>query len=294
MLLLLLTALVKILAKVPLMVYLSNNLLLGAALEYIFVSLTVFMVFMTIVTIRKAKAQERIIMFILFVLILLFFYETKLIIFYIWYELSLLPMFLIIIFYGYQPERLTARISLIFYTLMASSPLLVVLLILRQTLNTENFALWRLKSLHINMNTLMCFTICLSFLVKLPMYPFHLWLPKAHVEAPVYGSIILAAVMLKIGRFGLIRIWEGRNSQMLGKILFAVRLVRAFHIRRYNLAELDIKVVIAYSSVAHIAVLLTAFLSIYSWGIFSILFTSVAHGVSSSLLFYGAFFNLFT
>jgi NADH-ubiquinone oxidoreductase chain 4 len=139
--------------------------------------------------------------FFILLFLVLSFISSKLINFYIFFEASLIPIFLLIIGWGYQPERLQAGIYILFYTLFASLPLILVILIIK---NEIEYFYDRFNFDSINyLNNLILAIIILAFLVKLPIFFFHLWLPKAHVEAPVAGSMILAGVLLKLGGYGL-------------------------------------------------------------------------------------------
>lgn len=127
-----------------------------------------------------------------------------------------------------------------------------------------------------------------AFLVKFPMYGTHLWLPKAHVEAPVAGSIILAGVLLKLGGYGIMRIRRSFNLNWVWVQLFSLSLLGGGVLRILCLTQRDIKVVIAYSSVVHMALVIVAVLFLTNWGLEGGLIIMVAHGVCSSGIFAAA------
>nr|AND96160.1 NADH deshydrogenase subunit 4 [Euoniticellus fulvus] len=227
--------------------------------------------------------------FFLFILLMLmiFLYMTfssmNLFLFYLFFEMSLIPTLILIIGWGYQPERLQAGIYLLFYTLLVSLPMMISIFYYY-----ENF--FSLDFFYINImvnNMYMYLCMNLAFFVKMPMYLVHLWLPKAHVEAPVSGSMILAGVLLKLGGYGLMRlmlifleIGIRINIIFLLISLFGGLLVSLICIR-----QIDIKSLIAYSSVAHMGMVLAGVMTLSYWGMCGALVMMLAHGLCSSGLF---------
>lgn len=220
--------------------------------------------------------------------LLVTFSINNLITFYIFFEASLIPTFLLILGWGYQPERLQARIYLLLYTITASLPLLLLILLLI-TWNKTTFMLIPTKSpISSNPITIIWWLfIILAFIVKIPIYTVHLWLPKAHVEAPVAGSIVLAAILLKLGRYALIRIsfLFPNISQLIKFIIIPIAILGAVFTRLICLRQTDLKALIAYSSVGHIGLLIAGTLTNQQWGWQGALVVIISHGLTSSALF---------
>jgi len=249
--------------------------------------LTILIVFSQIKT--KYTNILQVIFFILLATLVIAFSTTYLIIFYFWFESSLLPIFIIIMGWGYQPERILAGLYIFFYTLFASLPLLIIIIILNIT--TINSIIWRLNLVSMwSINKLPIYTIfmVLAFLVKFPIYYVHLWLPKAHVEAPVTGSIILAGVLLKLGGYGIVRVFLLNGEGNIIYVFRCVALMGGGLLGIICLVNSDIKVVIAYSSVVHMSLIILGILSLFSLGLEGRLMVIIAHGVCSSGMFYGA------
>lgn len=233
-----------------------------------------------------AGKKLAILLFLLIFTITFFFLIRRIVVLYTLFEISLIPIFIIIIGWGYQIERLNASMRIIFYTLTASLPLLVMLLFFSRNLNS------RLISRFFNclvLNNVISLFFTIAFLVKTPMFLVHLWLPKAHVEAPVYGSIILAALLLKLGTYGLYHFFYLAYLRSFLTTIFRISFIRCFLVRFACLRMLDLKVVIAYSSVAHIALVIFLFLLLNSLREMGGVGIMLTHGITSAPLFYLAY-----
>jgi len=197
----------------------------------------------------------------------------SLLVFFIIYELSLFPVSLLILLLGYQPEKINSMLYLLLYTVICSAPLLYMRV-------RSNSSLWSGFSC---ISTYASFLVCTSFLVKSPMYTLHSWLPKAHVEAPLIGSIILAGVILKLGRYGLLLLAPHLTSHstlfiyitLLGGVVRSVLCLRSW----------DMKSLVAYSSVVHIGVVTLGALSGLEVGWWVACGIVVGHSLLSPLLF---------
>nr|YP_009441820.1 NADH dehydrogenase subunit 4 [Simianus niponicus]AOY39456.1 NADH dehydrogenase subunit 4 [Simianus niponicus] len=220
----------------------------------------------------------------IFLMISLFcaFSTMNLFVFYLFFESSLIPTLILILGWGYQPERIQAGVYLLFYTMFASLPMLISVFYLYEKFNSLDFFFFS------SVDNLFLY-LCLNFVffIKMPMFFVHLWLPKAHVEAPVSGSMILAGVMLKLGGYGLVRLMVLFMSlgMSINFVFITISLFGGLMISLVCLRQSDMKSLIAYSSVAHMGLVLGGIMTLNYWGFCGALMMMIAHGLCSSGLF---------
>nr|BBH37002.1 NADH dehydrogenase subunit 4 [Parioglossus raoi]BBH37015.1 NADH dehydrogenase subunit 4 [Parioglossus raoi] len=224
------------------------------------------------------------------IFLIMAFSATEVILFYVMFEATLIPTLIIITRWGNQAERLNAGTYFLFYTLAGSLPLLVALLLLQN--HTGTLSLLTLQyAPAVPMITIadkMWWAGCLlAFLVKMPLYGMHLWLPKAHVEAPIAGSMVLAAVLLKLGGYGMMRMMIVLEplTKELSYPFIILALWGVVMTGSICLRQTDLKSLIAYSSVGHMGLVAGGILIQTPWGFTGALILMIAHGLTSSALF---------
>nr|YP_009339287.1 NADH dehydrogenase subunit 4 [Eulimnogammarus cyaneus]APL97177.1 NADH dehydrogenase subunit 4 [Eulimnogammarus cyaneus] len=210
------------------------------------------------------------------------FYVSDFMFFYLGFEGCLIPIFFMILGWGYQPERAQAGIYMLFYTLFGSLPLFFLIM----SLYTKTSG-YMYTSNQVNEVYFFIFLVG-AFLVKFPMYSTHLWLLKAHVEAPVAGSMILAGVMLKLGGYGLIRFLPvcPVKPLLLVEMIICLSLWGGLLLSLSCLRQMDMKLLIASSSVVHMGLCIVGLLALSDWGFKGAMVVMIGHGLCSSGLFY--------
>nr|YP_010350051.1 NADH dehydrogenase subunit 4 [Metoecus javanus]UOI84449.1 NADH dehydrogenase subunit 4 [Metoecus javanus] len=272
-------------------IYFSNiSYMLGMdLLSFVMVLLSIWISLLMVLSSEKIKREKIFSSFflvsilMLLISLILTFCSMNLFMFYLFFEVSLIPTLILIMGWGYQPERLQAGIYLLFYTIVASLPMMLAIFYCNNVNKSLDYSLLNFKF----MDLYLYFCMILVFLVKMPMFFIHLWLPKAHVEAPVAGSMILAGIMLKLGGYGLIRFvmmfeWLGLKVNMM---FISISLVGGVIISLICIRQYDMKSLIAYSSVAHMGLALGGIMTLNYWGLSGAFMMMVAHGLCSSGLF---------
>jgi len=229
-------------------------------------------------------------------LLFLAFTVLDVLFFYIFFELILIPFFVFIGYLGYRKRRIHAAYLLFFYTVFGSFFMLVGLVLLWVATGTTDWLLLSGFSFEMLEERVLWLCFFMSFAVKVPMFPFHLWLPEAHVEAPTEGSVLLAGVLLKLGTYGFLRFLFPlfpNATYYFSPVVIAVAGVGVVYSSLVTLRQIDMKRIIAYSSVSHMNMCVLGLFNFDTLSFLGSILVMIGHGIVSSALFFciGIFYS---
>ena len=269
------------------------NMLLGVdVISMVFIVLSTFLIMVCIlISYDSHKIQElEYYVSLLFINLFLILVFTVLDIlgFYIFYEAVLIPVFYLIGVWGVRKQKISAAMYFFFYTLLGSVLMLISIIYIFALTGTTDYLLLTTFYISDELQKILFIGFMASLAVKIPLYPFHVWLPLAHVEAPIVGSVLLAGILIKLGSYGMLRFilpLMPYATQYFSPFVFLLSILGVVYGSLITLRQTDLKRIVAYSSVAHMGVVTLGIFSGSSEGLEGAMFTQLDHGVVSSGLF---------
>jgi NADH-quinone oxidoreductase subunit M len=263
----------------------------GISLFLVLLTTLIFpLCFLTLQKVVRSNLKSFILLFILLEFLLInSFLVLDFFWFYIFFEISLIPMFLLIGIWGNKPRKNLAAFYLFLYTIFGSLFMLISITYLYTIIGTTDYLILLHYKLPINSQLILWPAIFFGFAIKVPMFPFHLWLPEAHVEAPTTISVVLAAVVLKLGGYGMLRYLLPlfpEASIYYAPFALMLALIGSIYSALTALRQLDLKKIIAYSSIAHMNMGLLGLFAGNLEGVCGFYYVLLGHGLISSGLFF--------
>lgn len=279
--------------KIPVVNRLNINFSLGVdGISLAFVLLTTFIMALCILNCNPNVSKAKEFVFYLMVIelfLMISFLTTDLFCFYVFFESVLIPMFIVVGYWGSRSRKTKAAFYLFLYTLFGSLFLLFGIFSLYVCTGSTEFS--TIMNTRLGSETQLLLWICffLPFAIKIPMIPFHIWLPEAHVEAPTIGSVILASLLLKLGGYGFLRftlpVFPVAN-EYFNPIIYMIGIISVIYASMSAIRQIDLKRIIAYASIAHMNVVVLGLFSYTQQGIEGAMYMMIAHGFVSAGLFF--------
>jgi len=284
----------QFITKLSLLPSLDINLYLGLdGISLLFVYLTCFLFPLCILfnwnNVKVLYKDYIILLLIMESFLILTFTSLDLLMFYFFFETVLIPIFLIIGIWGPRRRRIRASFLLFFYTLFGSLLMLFAILVINLQIGSFDYQLLFLCNFADNKQKFLWLCFFLSFSAKIPMMPFHIWLPEAHVEAPTTGSVILAGILLKLGSYGFLRfsipLFPYASIYFL-PLVYTIGIISILYSSLTAIRQSNLKKVIAYASVAHMNTIILGLFSLNIQGLEGSILQMISHGIVSSALFF--------
>jgi proton-translocating NADH-quinone oxidoreductase chain M len=278
---------------IPILKYYNINYIIGIDnISLFFLNLTTFLILICFLNswynISKNVKEFFIYFFFLEFLLINVFLILDLFFFFIFFESILIPIFLIIGIWGTRENKIKAAFKFFFYTFFGSLFLLIAILIIYAEIGSTDFRILNLIKINEKKQYFLWFCFFLTFAIKIPMIPFHTWLPETHAEAPTAGSIILAGVLLKLGTYGFLRFLLTlfpEASIFFTPLINILSILAIIYISLTTIRQIDLKKMIAYSSISHMGYITLGLFTKTIQGIEGSIFLMISHGIVSSALF---------